>query len=145
MLSSISGRIGFPGLGNYAASKFALEGWAESLRYEMKPLGIQVVLVEPGAFETDIWTRNAKLADGMRDPNSPNAARISRWRARVESRQKKADPQVVADTIVQILETPQPKLRYVVGRDAKTGLFLKRVLPWSAFEWLIMKNSGLGR
>jgi NAD(P)-dependent dehydrogenase (short-subunit alcohol dehydrogenase family) len=47
MVSSISGRTGFPGVSSYAASKFALEGWAETLRYEMKPLGIQVVLVEP--------------------------------------------------------------------------------------------------
>ena len=60
MVSSISGRLGFPGVSSYAASKFALEGWTETLRYEMKPLGIQVVLVEPGSFATDIWTRNAK-------------------------------------------------------------------------------------
>ena len=59
MISSISGRMGFPGVGSYSASKFAMEGWAETLRLEMKPLGVQVVLVEPGSFETDIWTRNA--------------------------------------------------------------------------------------
>jgi NAD(P)-dependent dehydrogenase (short-subunit alcohol dehydrogenase family) len=145
MVSSISGRMGFAGIGSYAASKFALEGWTESLRYEMKPLGIQVVLVEPGAFETDIWTRNAKLAAGLQDPNSPNAARVSGWRARIESGQKRADPQVVADTIAQILDTPHPRLRYAVGRDAKAGLFLKRVLPWAALEWLIMKSSGINK
>ena len=66
MVSSISGRIGFPGVGSYAASKFALEGWTETLRFEMKPLGMQVVLVEPGAFETDIWTRNAIAVNGRR-------------------------------------------------------------------------------
>ncbi len=68
MVSSISGRLGYPGASSYAASKFALEGWAETLRYEMKTLGIQVVLVEPGSFKTDIWTRNAKLtpASGIR-------------------------------------------------------------------------------
>jgi NAD(P)-dependent dehydrogenase (short-subunit alcohol dehydrogenase family) len=145
MVSSISGRMGFPGVGSYSASKFALEGWTESLRYEMKPLGIQVVLVEPGAFETDIWTRNAKLAASLLDPNSPNANRVARWRAKVEGQRQKADPQVVADTIVQILETPRPRLRYAVGRDAKAGLFLRRVLPWSALEWVIMKNTGLDK
>jgi NAD(P)-dependent dehydrogenase (short-subunit alcohol dehydrogenase family) len=145
MISSISGQLGFPGMGNYSASKFALEGWTECLRYETKPLGIQVVLVEPGAFETDIWTRNAKIAAGLLDPNSPNAPRISGWRARIESGKKKADPQVVADTIVQILETPRPKLRYVVGTDAKAGLFLKRILPWSALEWFITKNTSLDK
>ncbi len=60
MVTSISGRLGFPGVSSYAASKFALEGWTETLRYEMASLGIQVVLVEPGSFDTDIWTRNAK-------------------------------------------------------------------------------------
>jgi NAD(P)-dependent dehydrogenase (short-subunit alcohol dehydrogenase family) len=145
MVSSISGRLGFPGVGSYAASKFALEGWAESLRYELKPLGIQVVLLEPGAFETDIWTRNAKLSAGLQNPNSPNASRVARWRSRVEGRREKADPQVVADMIAQILETPRPKLRYVVGRDAKLGLMLRRLLPSSAFEWIIMKNTGLDK
>jgi NAD(P)-dependent dehydrogenase (short-subunit alcohol dehydrogenase family) len=145
MISSISGRMGFPGVGSYAASKFALEGWTETLRYELKPLGIQVALVEPGAFETDIWTRNAKLSAGLLDPNSPNAARIPAWRSRVEGQRKKADPQVVADTIVAVLENPSPRLRYVVGTDAKAGLFLRKLLPWSLFERLIMKNTGLGK
>jgi len=145
MISSISGRMGFPGVGSYAASKFALEGWTETLRYELKPLGIQVALVEPGAFETDIWTRNAKLSAGLLDPNSPNAARIPAWRSRVEGQRKKADPQIVADTIVAVLENPSPRLRYVVGTDAKAGLLLRKLLPWSLFERLIMKNTGLGK
>jgi NAD(P)-dependent dehydrogenase (short-subunit alcohol dehydrogenase family) len=143
MVSSISGRMGFPGVGSYAASKFALEGWTESLRYELKSLGIQVALVEPGAFETDIWTRNAKLAANLLDPDSPNAARIPAWRRRVEGQRDKADPQIVADTIAAIIENPRPKLRYVVGKDAKMGLMLRRLLPWALFERVIMKSTGL--
>jgi len=143
MLSSISGRLGFPGVGSYAAAKFALEGWTESLRYEVKTAGIQVALVEPGAFETDIWTRNAKLSGGMSDPGSPNAGRVEKWRARVQGQRVKADPQVVADLIVRVLETPRPRLRYVVGRDAKMGLALRAVLPESVFERIILKNSGM--
>src|ERR1035438_1980702 len=91
-LSSISGRMGFPGVGSYSASKFALEGWAETLRFEMKPLGIQVVLVEPGAFETDIWTRNANISAGTLDANSPNAARIAKWRGRLGAAKPTAQP-----------------------------------------------------
>jgi NAD(P)-dependent dehydrogenase (short-subunit alcohol dehydrogenase family) len=143
MLSSISGRSGFPGISNYTASKFALEGWTESLRFEMKALGIQVVLVEPGAFETDIWTRNAKISAKMQDPNAPNAARVNRWREKLEQNNKRANPQIVADLIVSILENPKPKLRYVVGRDAKVALMLRTVLPWSAFERTIVKLSGM--
>jgi len=143
MISSVSGRMGFAGIGSYSASKFALEGWTESLRYEMLPLGIQVVLIEPGAFETDIWTRNAKIAANLANPASPNAARVGRWREKIEGQQQKADPQPVIDRIVAVLENPRPKLRYVVGRDAKMGLLLRHLLPWPVFEWVIRKNTGL--
>jgi NAD(P)-dependent dehydrogenase (short-subunit alcohol dehydrogenase family) len=67
MVSSISGRVGFPGIGSYVASKHALEGWTESLRLEMLPLGIQVALVEPGSFETGIWTRGAVVCEAAQE------------------------------------------------------------------------------
>jgi len=143
MVSSISGLLGFPGVGSYAASKFALEGWTESLRFEMMPLGIQVVLVEPGAFETDIWTRNAKLSAGLQSPESPNAGRIGEWRKRITGDKKRANPQVVADTIAAVLENPRPKLRYVVGKDAKGAMVMRKLLPWSLFERIIVKSAGL--
>jgi NAD(P)-dependent dehydrogenase (short-subunit alcohol dehydrogenase family) len=143
ILSSISGRMGFPGVGSYAASKFALEGWAETLRLEMKPLGVQVVLVEPGSFETDIWNRNAAISTGTQDANSPNAARVAKLQSRVQNGKPKANPQVVADGIAAILDNPRPKLRYVFGRDAKMGLLLRSLLPWSALERLLIKASGI--
>ncbi len=143
MVSSIAGRLGFPGTGSYAAAKFAMEGWTESLRYEVMGLGIKVALVEPGAFETDIWTRNAKLSAGLTDPGSANASRIGKWKARVQSDRKKADPQVVADCIARVLETPRPRLRHVVGTDAKMGLLMRAVLPTALFERLILKDVGL--
>jgi NAD(P)-dependent dehydrogenase (short-subunit alcohol dehydrogenase family) len=110
----------------------------------MKPLGIQVVLVEPGAFETDIWTRNAKLSAGLQSPDSPNASRIAGWRKRITGDQKRANPQVVADTIVAVLENPRPKLRHVVGKDAKAALVMRKLLPWAVFERIIVKSAGLG-
>ena len=144
MVSSISGRTGFPGVSSYAASKFALEGWSETLRYEMAALGVKVVLVEPGSFETDIWTRNAKLTAGLQDPASANASRVPAWRSRIELNAKdRANPQVVADLIAQILATPNPKLRYVVGRDARMALLMRKLLPASIFERLIVQLSGL--
>jgi NAD(P)-dependent dehydrogenase (short-subunit alcohol dehydrogenase family) len=146
MVSSISGRVGFPGVSSYAASKFALEGWTETLHYEMKAPGIQVVLVEPGSFETDIWTRNAKQTAGLHDPNSPNASRVPAWRKRVEQGTKnRADPQIVADLIARVLETPHPRLRYVVGNDARMALRLRRILPASLFERMIVKISGMDK
>jgi NAD(P)-dependent dehydrogenase (short-subunit alcohol dehydrogenase family) len=142
MVSSISGRMGFPGISSYCASKFALEGWAETLRLELKPLGIQVVLVEPGSFETDIWTRNATISSRTLDANSPNADRVARWRKQLETGKPKANPQAVANGIAAILDHPRPRLRYVFGRDAKMGLLLHRLLPASAFERLLVKASG---
>src|SRR5579864_2300595 len=62
MVSSILGLTGNPLVGSYVASKFALEGWSETLRMETRSLGIKVVLVEPGSFQTDIWDRNAVVA-----------------------------------------------------------------------------------
>lgn len=144
MVSSISGRLGFPGVSSYAASKFALEGWTETLRYEMASFGIQVVIVEPGSFDTDIWTRNAKVTAKMLDPQSENAARVSRWKKQLDSTAKdRANPQIVADVIVKILETPHPKLRYVVGKDARMALFMRRIVPTKAFERTIVKLAGL--
>jgi NAD(P)-dependent dehydrogenase (short-subunit alcohol dehydrogenase family) len=143
MVSSISGRMGFPGIGSYTASKFALEGWAETLRLEMKPLGIQVVLVEPGSFETDIWTRNSILAAGTQDANCSNTARMATLMSRRESGKLKANPQIVADRIAAILDNPRPRLRYVIGRDARLGLWLKRLLPSKMLEWLLIKGSGI--
>jgi NAD(P)-dependent dehydrogenase (short-subunit alcohol dehydrogenase family) len=144
MVSSISGRLGFPGVSSYAASKFALEGWTETLHYEMEAPGIHVVLVEPGSFDTDIWTRNAKQTAGLQDPNSANAARVPAWRSRIEQGAKdRANPQLVADLIARILETPHPKLRYVVGKDAKMALLMRALLPAGLFERMLVKMSGM--
>jgi NAD(P)-dependent dehydrogenase (short-subunit alcohol dehydrogenase family) len=145
MLSSISGRSGFPGVGSYVASKFALEGWTETLRFELKALGIHVVLIEPGSFETDIWTRNAKISARTQDPNAPNAARVARWRDQLERNNKKGNPQIIADRIAAILENPNPKLRYVIGRDAKIALIMRTILPWSAFERAVIKLSDMDK
>jgi NAD(P)-dependent dehydrogenase (short-subunit alcohol dehydrogenase family) len=143
MVSSISGRSGFPGIGSYVASKFALEGWTESLRMEMKPLGIQVALVEPGSFETGIWTTGTSLAEKAGQPGSVNAARAQKLFERVKSAQR-PDAQKVADCIARVVEDPRPGLRYVVGRDARIVVLLRALLPWRAFEWIILKAAGIG-
>jgi NAD(P)-dependent dehydrogenase (short-subunit alcohol dehydrogenase family) len=136
LMSSISGLIGYPAVGAYSASKHALEGFGETLRLEMNPVGIRVVLVEPGAFDTDVWEKNVKLAEGARRQDSPNRERGLKMRERIRE-SKKADPTVVSRLVADICETPNPRLRYVVGRDANMGRLLKRVLPWSVFEKLV--------
>jgi short-subunit dehydrogenase len=135
-ISSIGGLQGTLSLSSYSASKHALEGWSESLRLEVRPLGIKVVLVEPGAFATDIWTRGAVMAKEAVKETSPNHQRSLRMRSAVE-KIPKADPIGVAKMIVAIAQDPNPKLRYLVGRDAKMQLAFKRILPWKTYEKVI--------
>ena len=137
-VSSISGLHGAVTVSSYSASKHALEGWSESLRMEVSSLGIKVVLVEPGAFQTDIWTRGAVMGDEVKKPTSPNFQRSLRMREFIQSIPK-ADPIAVARTIVAVAQNPNPRLRYLVGRDAKIQLAMKRILPWKWHERVIAK------
>ena len=135
-VSSIVGLHGSVTVSSYVASKHALEGWSESLRLEVNALGIKVVLVEPGAFQTDIWTRGAIMGEQAVKETSPNIERSLRMRKRVQELPK-ADPIVVAKRIVEIAQDPHPKLRYLVGRDAKMQLAFKRILPWKWHEKVV--------
>lgn len=139
MLSSVSGLVGQPVIGTYSASKFALEGWSEALRVELLPLGIRVVLVEPGSFKTDIWGRNAKLGQAVLDPGSPNYERGRRFAEYVQKKVPKRDPQRVAELITRVAVDPAPKLRYRIGGDAHLQYWLRRCLPWKAYEKLVLR------
>ncbi len=136
MVSSVGGLLGSVSLSSYSASKHALEGWSESLRLEVNALGIKVVLVEPGAYLTDIWTRGAVMGEKATQDTSPNIQRILRMRDRIQALPKR-DPIEVARLIASIAQNPNPKLRYLVGRDAKIQLAMKRILPWKRFEKVI--------
>jgi len=136
MVSSIGGLLGSVSVSSYSASKHALEGWSESLRLEVNALGIKVVLVEPGAYLTDIWTRGAVMGEKATQETSPNIQRILRMRDRIQALPKR-DPIEVARRIASIAQDPNPKLRYLVGRDAKIQLAMKRILPWKRFEKVI--------
>lgn len=135
-ISSILGLHGTPTVSSYSASKHALEGWSESLRLEVNSLGIRVVLVEPGAFDTGIWTRGAMMGKEATKLTSPNIQRSLKMRDQI-AKSPKADPIAVARTIVAIAQNPNPKMRYVVGRDAKIQLAMKRLLPWKWNEKII--------
>lgn len=138
MVSSVSGLVGQPVLSSYGASKFALEGWTEATRIELRSVGIRLVLVEPGAFESDIWTRNVKIAAGALQETSPNKERSQRFVEFVKG-VKKHDATVVAQLIARIAEDRNPKLRYRIGGDAHLQVWLKRLLPWRIYEKFIAK------
>lgn len=135
-VSSIVGLNGAITVSSYVASKHALEGWSESLRLEVNSLGIKVVLVEPGAFQTDIWTRSAVMGKEVTKPSSPNLHRSLNVRERI-TKIPKDDPVIVARAIAAIAQNPNPRLRYLVGRDAKIQLAMKRILPWKWYEKVI--------
>ena len=136
MVSSIGGLLGSVTVSSYSASKHAVEGWSESLRLEINALGIKVVLVEPGAFQTDIWTRGAVMGEQATKQSSPNIQRSQRMRERIQALPKR-DPIEVARLIAKIAQDPNPKLRYLVGRDAKIQLAMKRILPWKWHEKIV--------
>jgi NAD(P)-dependent dehydrogenase (short-subunit alcohol dehydrogenase family) len=133
-VSSISGRIGFPGLGIYAATKHAVGGFSESLAHELRPFGIHVCLVEPGTVRTAIFTRNQRRGEHT-DTTGPYAA-LYRTMERVvlDGVAGATDPEVVAKRIVQLLKMPAPPLRTVLGTEAKALLALRRLVRESWFE-----------
>ena len=140
IVTSIAGRLGQPMLSAYSASKYALEGWSESLRIETHSLGVRVSLVEPGAYDTDIWERNVVIAKGSLDPASPNKERSQRFAEFVKGSAKhRKDAREVAKLIVRIAQNPNPKLRYLIGGHAKVQVWLKRIVPWRRYERIVAK------
>ena len=144
MIASIAGRAAMPVTGAYAASKFALEGWSEALRIELRSLGIRVVLVEPGAFQTDIWERNVRLGEFAISPESPNHERGKRFTEVVRTKVHKRDACVVAELIARIADKPNPKLRYRIGTDAHLQFWLRALLPWKTYERIIERAMRIG-
>jgi NAD(P)-dependent dehydrogenase (short-subunit alcohol dehydrogenase family) len=145
MLSSISGRSASPGLSSYSSSKFALEGYTESLRTEMKPLGIDCILIEPGSFETGIWHRRDNAAAGAFDPASPNFERTKYFRGYVQEKLRRRDAAEVARLIAHLAGVRHPRLRYTIGPDARSTVLLRTLLPWRLFEAMVARVLRLDR
>jgi NAD(P)-dependent dehydrogenase (short-subunit alcohol dehydrogenase family) len=139
-ITSVGGRAPAPMLSSYSASKFALEGWSESLRIEVHSLGIRVVLIEPGAYDTDIWERNLVIGKDALSADSPNKERSQRFAAFIKGRApKRRDAREVAQVIVRAAKDSNPKLRYLVGPDAKMQIWFRRLTPWRTYERIMAK------
>ncbi|MFK7929704.1 MAG: SDR family NAD(P)-dependent oxidoreductase [Myxococcota bacterium] len=134
MVSSVSGIMALPGLGVYATSKFALEGMTEAWRHELAHFGIDIYLVEPGAYRTDIWARNRAVCRKARDPDSPWAALSQtvdqNFQAAVDRDLR--DPKEVVDKITALLEGQRQGLRHALG----PGTRLRRALKIAPF-WVV--------
>jgi NAD(P)-dependent dehydrogenase (short-subunit alcohol dehydrogenase family) len=132
LMGSIGGRSALPFLGPYAASKHALEAFADVLRVELRPWDIVVSIVEPASVKTAIWTKGATQADAIRRASSREtdalyAERIERFRAVALKRGPGIDPDVVAKAVEHALTSSRPRARYVVGRDAHIRAWIERL------------------
>ncbi|SDM85634.1 NADP-dependent 3-hydroxy acid dehydrogenase YdfG [Paenibacillus sp. yr247] len=135
-VSSVSGLSAFPGYAPYSTSKFAIEGFSESLRLEMMPFGVRIVLVEPGAYQTEIWRKGFEAIHTTE--SSPYWSGLSKMLDYSKRASATApDPQEVAHKIAQIVDSPRPKLRYPLGRGVKMGLRARSLLPWKWYEGLL--------
>ncbi|KIL40473.1 short-chain dehydrogenase [Gordoniibacillus kamchatkensis] len=136
-IGSVSGRFGFPAMGPYAASKFALEGFSESLRLELLPFGVYVSLIEPGAYKTNIWNTGSFSMP----PDSPYGRQAQAMlREMRRTADTAGDPDEVVQRIVRIATSKKPpKLRYPVGRGVRRNMALKALLPWSWIELAVSK------
>ncbi|WP_458461821.1 SDR family oxidoreductase [Paenibacillus sp.] len=138
-LSSVSGLSGFPGYAPYAASKFAVEGFTESLRHEMSSFGVRVVLVEPGAYRTPIW--NKGLGEIHRNEDSPYKHKLDAvLRYSKHASETAPDPQEVADLIGRIARMRAPRLRYALGKGSRVLIIGKALLPWKWLERIIARG-----
>ena len=146
-VSSIGGRIALPLAGPYAASKFALEAISDSLRRELRHLGVRVVVIEPGGVKTPIWEKGTATADAMLADAPPEVAELYGGLAeslRAESQRIATDtgiePSEVAETIGRALTVGRPRTRYLVGRDAKARGALAGLVPDRALDALIART-----
>ena len=147
-ITSIGGRVAIPLDPIYHGTKFALEGLSESIRYELEPFGIKIILIEPGAVQSNFW-KNLKtaVAASASDPNNNNSA----YR-QLGNRMSEAFKEIVHNTIsasevarviLQAVTSDNPEFRYVVGNDAAMILETRRNMPDRDFQDLIKKQFNL--
>jgi NAD(P)-dependent dehydrogenase (short-subunit alcohol dehydrogenase family) len=148
-VSSIGGRVGLPLVGAYNASKFGLEGLSDSLRRELRPHGVDVILIEPGGVKTPIWTKGEELADEMLEDVPPEAERLygrliaaTRTRTQRIARETGIEPSDVAEVIGKALTSSRPRARYLVGSDAKQRAVMAKLLPARVMDRLIGRALG---
>ncbi|WP_246939385.1 oxidoreductase [Bacillus pinisoli] len=140
-ISSISGRIAFPGLSPYIASKHALEGWSESLRLEVKPFGLDVILIEPGSYQTNIWSTGKQVTERSLQIDSPYYPFMKKLEALLkEGESSFGEPNEVAQLIVKVAKQKNPPLRFPIGKGVKQGIALKHLIPWQMWEKIFLNK-----
>ena len=138
-LSSVLGFTGMPLMSLYCASKFALEGWSESLYYELEPLGVQVALIEPAGYRTGFaqhmeWPSQKA---GQDLPYGEQLRGFESFRARLAEPRKGNPADEVADKVVGLMHRQRMPLRNRVGGNSHALYYLRRMLPQALADSLI--------
>ncbi len=134
-LSSIGGLVGSAGIGFYNASKFAVEGLSEALAAELAPLGIHVTIIEPGPFRTDFLGRSGVIAAARIPDYDDSAANMRKYFTEGVGKQK-GDPLRAVHAMMQVVESPEPPLRLLLGESAlqrvraKLDTWQKEIAAW---------------
>jgi NAD(P)-dependent dehydrogenase (short-subunit alcohol dehydrogenase family) len=114
-VTSIAGRLGPAGRAPYAAAKFGVEGFSESLSREIAPLGVKVTIIEPGGFRTDFAGASTELKEGRSEYASTVGASVSFQRS--YNGNQPGDPAKAAAALLHVVSLPNPPLRLLLGRD----------------------------
>lgn len=143
-VSSVSGQIGFPSLSPYVSSKFAVEGFSESLRLELKPFGIDVVLIEPGSYKTKIWEKGKQLSVKASKENYPYKSYMGKIKRVIEANENQYDDPIEVARLIAYLALKKnvKKLRYPIGKGVKMTFIIKKFFPWQLWENLLFKKIG---
>jgi len=142
-MSSVSGKIAYPFLSAYAASKYALEAFSDSLRRELMLYGIDVIVIEPGAVSTPIWDKADEI-DTTPFANSDYADTLARMvKGMVKMGNNAQGPEAVAHAVIDALESRHPKTRYALPTSWLTGWWLPRFLPTRWFDRLVARRLGM--
>src|SRR6267143_22930 len=149
MMSSVSGFVTPPTQGAYSASKHAMEGLSNALRYELYPFGIDVVLIQPGYIVTNIQQTALDLAQSYQEEfKSGPYAKIyaTYWSNATSTRaQSKTTPEDCARIMLEAIEAPRPKARYSVTPLATSAKWAKRLLSDRAADRMIRRRYGIAR
>ena len=138
-ISSVAGRIGFPVSPAYISSKFALEGLSESLRFELMPFGINVIIIEPGVIKTNFFD-SMKLSEKSQQ-NSIYKEITDKVISGVKMMAEMGThPKEVADVVIKTLGEEKPLPRYVIGNDAMMFLEAKKMKTDIEFENYLKKE-----
>jgi NADP-dependent 3-hydroxy acid dehydrogenase YdfG len=134
-LSSIGGVVANPGIGFYNSTKFAVEGLSEALAGELAPLGIRVTIIEPGPFRTDFLGRSGVIAKTRIADYDNTAGNMRKYFAENDGKQK-GDPLRAVHAMMQVVESPEPPSRLLLGASAlqrlrgKLGSWEKEIAAW---------------